>query len=90
VAPLDCLEGTVPGWLDESGQPTSCVGDDPLVEPSPELGIPQDVFPSPLPLDVLANTGPVDDLAAWIALACGLMLAGWMVWVNDRMKRGRS
>lgn len=24
---LDCPEGTVPGWLDEQGLPTSCVGD---------------------------------------------------------------
>lgn len=42
VAPLDCPEGTVPGWLDEAGNPTSCVGDlpdpgaEPTTEPTPE------------------------------------------------------
>src|SRR5690606_2384481 len=25
--PLECPEGYVPGWLDENGDPTSCVGD---------------------------------------------------------------
>ncbi len=36
--PLDyeCPAGTVPGWLNGDGLPTSCVGDDPLVEPRPE------------------------------------------------------
>lgn len=36
--PLDyeCPAGTVPGWLNEAGLPTSCVGDDPLVGPRPE------------------------------------------------------
>lgn len=64
----------------------------PAMPPAPvgELGTPQDVFPPALPLDVLANTGPVDDLAAWIVLACGLMLAGWMVWAVDQIKRGKS
>lgn len=29
---LECPAGTAPGWLDESGLPTSCVGDDPCPE----------------------------------------------------------
>ena len=30
-----CPEGTVPGWLNEEGQPTSCVSDSPVLEPTP-------------------------------------------------------
>lgn len=29
---LNCAEGTVPGWLNEFGDPTSCVGDNPCPE----------------------------------------------------------
>ena len=42
--PLVCAPGTVPGWLDEAGNPTSCVSDDPRptvtetpVPPTPHL-----------------------------------------------------
>jgi len=54
-----CPEGTVPGWLNTDGLPTSCVGDLPLVEPRPEpspsvsVAPPIAEFPEPLPLDPL-------------------------------------
>lgn len=31
-----CPEGTVPGWLNADGLPTSCISDLPLVEPLPK------------------------------------------------------
>lgn len=31
-----CPDGTVPGWLNVDGLPTSCISDLPLVEPLPE------------------------------------------------------
>lgn len=40
-----CPDGTVPGWLNIDGLPTSCVGDLPLVEPLPE----REVNPTPIP-----------------------------------------
>lgn len=81
----DCPPGTVPGWLDQSGNPTSCVGDDPLVEPSPELGTPLDVYPPALPLDIpgeLANTG-TDDWLQWSVAALILVIAGVALWIGD-------
>lgn len=81
----DCPPGTVPGWLDQSGNPTSCVGDDPLVEPSPELGTPLDVYPPALPLDIpreLANTG-TDDWLQWAVAAIILVIAGVALWIGD-------
>ena len=47
VPGLECPEGTVPGWLNENGEPTSCVGD------SPQPGTEQPVNPAPH----LAETG---------------------------------
>lgn len=67
---LECPPGTVPGWLDENGNPTSCVGDDPQPTPAPVVEVPT----SP---DVphLAETGPVEnDVLALIA--AGLIVLG--------------
>jgi len=84
----DCPPGTVPGWLDEFGNPTSCVGDDPLVEPSPEIGVPVDVYPPALPLDgarELANTGlGLDQWLTLLALATMLIVVGWLAWKASR------
>ena len=33
--PLECPEGKAPGWLDEDGEPTSCVDDNPGPGPVP-------------------------------------------------------
>lgn len=73
---LECPTGTVPGWLDENGNPTSCVGDDPqpTTPPTPAVEVPA----SP---DVphLAETGPVEtDVLALIA--AGLVVLGAMLW----------
>lgn len=84
----DCPPGTVPGWLDESGNPTSCVGDDPLVWPSPEIGVPVDVYPPALPLDIppeLATTGlALDQWLTLFALATMLIVVGWLAWKASR------
>jgi hypothetical protein len=50
VPGLECPEGTVPGWLNENGEPTSCVGDSP--QPIPEQPV-----PSSPPVPHLAETG---------------------------------
>lgn len=81
----DCPPGTVPGWLDQSGNPTSCVGDNPLVQPLPELGTPLDVYLPTLPLDIpgeLANTG-TDDWLQWAVAALILVIAGVALWIGD-------
>lgn len=41
--PLDCPDGTVPGWEGEDGQPTSCVDDRPTSWPGDEPETPGDV-----------------------------------------------
>lgn len=41
-----CPDGTVPGWLNADGLPTSCIGDLPLVDPLPD----RTPGPSPFPL----------------------------------------
>lgn len=48
IDPALCGPGTVPGWLNEDGLPTSCVGDDPM----PGLPSPLPTFtaePAPVP-----------------------------------------
>lgn len=67
-AKLDCPPGTVPGWLDELGNPTSCVGDSPC--PGLEATDCVVVAPEPAPVDELPNTGATDGVAA-----VGLLLA---------------
>lgn len=52
IVVIDCPEGTVPGWLDEFGNPTSCVGD----EPNPGGWTP---MPSPSPLPPAESPTPV-------------------------------
>lgn len=78
MADLNCPEGTVPGWLDENGLPTSCVGDLPLVEPRPEVTpIPEltppivEVTPDPLipPVDVYPSPLPLDPMPDVLAAA---------------------
>ena len=62
-----CAPHTVPGWLNEAGLPTSCVGDHPCpgfdaetclvddnaVQPTPIFTSPIAEYPDPLPLDPL-------------------------------------
>jgi hypothetical protein len=64
---FECDPGTVPGWLNEAGLPTSCVGDHPCpgfdaetclvddnaVQPTPIFTPPIAEYPDPLPLDPL-------------------------------------
>jgi len=99
---LNCPDGTVPGWLDESGLPTSCVGDLPLVEPLPErtadpnqheLIPPIDICasecasPAPAPSpSVLADTG--DALSALIAgIALTVIALGLALVAHARTNR---
>lgn len=51
---LVCPEGTVPGWLDESGQATSCVSDNPQPTPSPE----PTPTPTPVPVPPVVTPPP--------------------------------
>lgn len=50
IDPLSCEPGTVPGWLNEEGLPTSCVGDLPNPGDLPEfVAEPAPVEPAPAP-----------------------------------------
>lgn len=80
MAELNCPEGTVPGWLDENGAPTSCVGDLPMVEPRPEptptveLTPPiAEVTPEPMipPVDVYPTPLPLDPMPDVLAATGG-------------------
>lgn len=53
IDPDSCLPESVPGWLNEDGLPTGCVGDSPLVEPLPERTVSPEPIPvlPPAPLD---------------------------------------
>lgn len=81
-----CPEGTVPGWLNSDGHPTSCVGD--LPNPGGELGIPQDVYPPQLPLDPLPELAPTgleaSDVLTLIVFAAMLIVVGWLAWKASR------
>lgn len=47
--PLHCAPGTVPGWLDGAGNPTSCVDDHPMVDPEPTATAqPAPIQPAPV------------------------------------------
>lgn len=60
-----CEPGTVPGWLNEEGLPTSCVGDDPMVEPEPEEDIPVELpLVEPLPEEVAEPVAPIVEAPA--------------------------
>lgn len=59
---IECPHNTVPGWLDENGNPTSCVGDAPC--PETETGdCPSDVpvapTPSAIPVAPVVEVAPV-------------------------------
>lgn len=63
--PASCPPGTVPGWLDENGVPTSCVGDHPCPEymdtvppTGPCPGDPGYVAPAPDPAPAPAAPPP--------------------------------
>lgn len=104
--PIDfiCPDGTVPGWLNVDGLPTSCVGDLPLVEPLPEPTRTVDPHTPELipPIDICGSecvTGqPVvpDELAAtgvdvWSAVLVGVLLVavgGWALWAERGFRRG--
>ena len=102
IDPETCLEGTVPGWLNANGLPTSCVGDLPLVEPLPEREVGNPIPPLlPEPFDgeigvpvtvypqgpqELAETGPFDPLLV-VVFAVILVLAG-VATVVTRWKSG--
>lgn len=44
IDPSICPEGTVPGWLNEDGLPTGCVGN----EPNPGVDVPEAEAPTPV------------------------------------------
>lgn len=74
---VECPEGTTPGWLNEHGDPTSCVGDDPCPE-TVEDGCPPPVTPPTEPpvvtTSTLAHAG--DEGLTYGAVALSLLLAG--------------
>lgn len=58
---LDCPHNTVPGWLDDEGNPTSCVGDAPC--PETETGDCPEVAATPAPIVapvIVPEVVPVD------------------------------
>lgn len=57
-APLTCPPGTVPGWLDENGQPTSCVSDDPCPGQIVVDGMCVDALPAVEPAAPAAQAEP--------------------------------
>ena len=64
IDPTLCGPGTVPGWLNEDGLPTSCVGDDPNPgdEPAPVPTFTAEPAPVPQPSTVdeaEVNPGPL-------------------------------
>lgn len=71
--PVVCPKGTVPGWLDENGNPTSCVGDSatPGTSDTPATPVTQAKPATPQPVKELAYTGPV---TTWLAVPGGLLL----------------
>ena len=77
-----CPDGTVPGWLNDDGLPTSCVGDLPIPLPvfeSPVAPYPEGDLIPPVTVDltvpdVLAATGVEWFLIA--AFACALVAVG--------------
>ncbi|TQL46708.1 LPXTG-motif cell wall-anchored protein [Homoserinimonas aerilata] len=83
---LLCPPGTVPGWLDRSGEPTSCVNDVAVwEEPAvvPPLG---EFLPVPVePLTQLPHTGP--DPAAPLVGGIALLILGFGLIVARRLTR---
>ena len=80
---LECPEGTVPGWLDETGAATSCVSNDPTPGEvfSPEPAISSPAFPDALPLEpllTLPETG-VSDPMIWVLMfiCLGMVTVGY-------------
>lgn len=67
--PIDpglCDPGTVPGWLNEDGLPTSCVGDLPMVEIPEDLVFEAEPAPVPLPPLVVAEPAPFEPAPEFI------------------------
>lgn len=90
---LDCPEGKVPGWLDEDGDPTSCVDDDPTPWPDPIPDhtpkidpLPDDPTPD---LPELPETGPQDTRTALGAALLLLIAGGWILGMRKLALRGR-
>lgn len=70
----------MPGWLNVDGLPTSCVGDLPMLEPHvPLSNNPTPAFTPPTLPDVLAYTGPGDDLLSWLIVAASVLILGGLV-----------
>lgn len=83
--PLECPEGKVPGWLDEDGNPTGCVDDDPEFdepEPTPEPAPSEDPTPDPGD-EELAETG-VD---AWLVGLVAFLMAAAGIIIKRRSAR---
>lgn len=63
---VECEAGTVPGWLNEFGDATSCVGDNPCPEVEPGQPCPGDVPPvvtPPTEVTPVVNVTPAKSLA---------------------------
>ena len=101
---IHCPPLTVPGWLDENGQPTSCVSDHPCPGFDAETCAIDDneaeEFPPPLPLDPLPDSGepvtiqpdPAPDLLAEtgpLETGLALVLAVAAIAVGARLALGR-
>lgn len=76
---VDCPEHTVPGWLNEHGDPTSCVGDHPCPQvpagdPCPgDPPVTPPTTPEP-PVLALSGTDPTPGLlTAWALVMAGLV-----------------
>lgn len=79
----DCGPDSVPGWINEGGLPTSCVGDLPLVEPLPNPA--PIVTPEPLTMLPVTGVEPVDLIAPLALVAVGALC----VWLDRAFIAGR-
>jgi hypothetical protein len=80
--PFTCPEYKVPGWLDENGNPTSCVDNSPCPGLVPPACLPVAEPAKPIVTDKeLAYTGPVD---GWLAFPGGAVLiaGGLLLWID--------
>lgn len=60
IDPSLCGPGTVPGWLNEDGLPTSCITDLPMVEIPEDVVFEAEPAPVPPPPVVVAEPAPFE------------------------------